>query len=107
MTEKQKKPWKPGKRDLLFLGIIATVVIALVLGTSERKTKPVADDTIHQTASSKAQCMSCHNADGVLPQAAGHTLSQQCFQCHCHVSARPPDSGKPIKKTLSKNNCHS
>jgi len=82
MSTEPKKSLQPGKRDLLFLGVIAAVVLLLVLGTSERKTKPVPDDSIHQTASSKAQCMSCHNADGVLPQAAGHTLSQQCFQCH-------------------------
>jgi len=82
MSKEPKKSWQPGKSDLLFLSVIAAVVLLLVLGTSERKTRPVPNDTIHQTSSSKAECMSCHHAEGVHPQAAGHTKSEQCFQCH-------------------------
>jgi len=82
MKKEQKQSWQPGKRDLLFLGIIAAVVLLLVLGTSDRKTRPVPDNLIHQSASSKAECMSCHNTEGVEPQPVRHTPSQQCFQCH-------------------------
>ncbi|PJA31494.1 MAG: hypothetical protein CO187_09130 [Zetaproteobacteria bacterium CG_4_9_14_3_um_filter_53_7] len=82
MTEKQKQSWQPGKRDLLFFGVIAAVVLVLVLGTSERKTKPVPNDDVHQNASSMAACMTCHGVDGVHPQPKGHIQAGQCFQCH-------------------------
>jgi len=82
MTEKQKQSWKPGKRDLLFLGIIAAVVIALVLGTSERKTTPAPNDEVHRTTTSKAACLACHGADGVSPRQAKHTQVDKCFLCH-------------------------
>ena len=54
MANQQKSSWKPGKRDMLFLGVVAAVVLALVLGSGERKTKPVPNDSMHQTASSMA-----------------------------------------------------
>ena len=82
MTEKQKQSWRPGKRDLLFFGVIASAVLVLVLGTSERKTKPVPNDEVHQSAASLAACMTCHGAGGVHPQPKGHIQAGQCFQCH-------------------------
>ena len=78
----EKLSWKPGKKDLLFLAIVATVVLTLVLGSSERKTKPVPDDATHRTVSSRAACMACHGKDGVRPQPKGHVQGGQCFQCH-------------------------
>jgi hypothetical protein len=54
----------------------------LVLGTSERTTKPVPDDDAHRHATSRAACMVCHGAEGVHPQPQGHTKADQCFQCH-------------------------
>jgi len=82
MTEQQKLKWQPGKRDLLFLGIIAIVVLILVLGSSERKTKPVPNDEVHRTVTSRDACMTCHGSDGVSPQPKGHIKGGQCFQCH-------------------------
>ncbi len=70
------------KRDLAFIGIVAAVIALLVLGTSERTTKPVPDDDTHRNATSRAACMACHGADGVRPQPKGHTRMDQCFQCH-------------------------
>ncbi len=74
--------WQPNKRDWIFLGIVALVITALVLGTSERTTKPTPDDPVHRNATSRAACLSCHGPDGVRPQPAGHTRMDQCFQCH-------------------------
>jgi len=74
--------WRPGKRDLLFLGIVAAVVLLLVLGTSERTTKAVPSDDTHRQATSRAACMECHNASGVQPMPPVHTQADQCFQCH-------------------------
>jgi cytochrome c553 len=82
MNDQQKQKWQPGKRDLLFLAIVAAVVLALVLGSSERKTKLVPNDETHRNATSRAACMSCHGQDGIRPQPQGHTLANQCFQCH-------------------------
>jgi len=82
MSDQQKLKWQPGKRDLIFLGIIAAVVLLLVLGTSERTTKPVPDDATHRAATSKASCMVCHGNAGIHPQPKGHTKADQCFQCH-------------------------
>lgn len=82
MASQQKSSWKPGKRDLFFLGMVAAVVLALVLGTSERKTTPVPDDEAHRTSTSRAACMSCHGAEGVYPQSAKHTQVDKCFLCH-------------------------
>ncbi|GEM_PF-254883 len=78
----EKLTWKPGKRDLLFLAIVAAVVLILTLGSSDRTTKPVPDDAIHRTVSSRAACMVCHGKGGVHPQPKGHVRSGQCFQCH-------------------------
>jgi len=82
MTDQQKLKWQPGKRDLLFLAIVATVVLILVLGSSERKTKPVPDDETHRTVTSRDTCMACHGSEGVSPQPKGHIKAGQCFQCH-------------------------
>ena len=82
MSEQQQQPWRPGRRDLIFLLIVAAVILLLVLGSSERKTVPVPADDVHRNASSRTVCMSCHAAGGVRPQPEGHTKADQCFQCH-------------------------
>lgn len=82
MTDKKKSPWKPGRKDMLFLTVVAAVVVALVLGTSERKTTPVPEDEAHRTATSRAACMGCHGQKGVLPQPKAHTKVDKCFLCH-------------------------
>jgi len=82
MTEQQKQQWQFGKRDALFLAVVAAVVLTLVLGSSERKTRAVPDDATHQAVKSRAACMVCHAQDGVAPQPKGHIQGGQCFQCH-------------------------
>jgi len=82
MSDQQKLKLQPGKRDLVFLGIIAAVVLVLVLGSSERKTKPVPDDAMHRSVTTRAACMTCHSNDGMAPQPKGHIKKGQCFQCH-------------------------
>jgi len=74
--------WRPGKRDAIFLAIVAAVIALLVLGTSERTTKPVPDDAMHKHATTRAACMTCHDQGGSRPQPQGHTKADQCFQCH-------------------------
>ena len=82
MAEKQNQSWQPGKRDMIFLLIVAAVILLLVLGTSERKTVAVPDNDVHRNASSRVACMACHGPDGERPQPATHTKADQCFQCH-------------------------
>lgn len=82
MNETVKKKWQPSRGDWVFIAVVAVVVLTLVLGSSERKTKATPDDMIHQTATSRAACMSCHSAEGIKPQPAGHVKADQCFQCH-------------------------
>ncbi|MDQ6998828.1 MAG: hypothetical protein Q9M17_08935 [Mariprofundus sp.] len=82
MAEQQKNAWKFGKRDIVFLAIIVAVVIALLLGTTERKTIAVPSDDVHRTATSKAACMACHDSAGVYPQPSTHTKMERCFLCH-------------------------
>jgi len=77
-----KQKWQPGKKDMIFFAIVAAVILLLVLGTSERKTKAVPDDQTHQQVKSRAECMACHGVDGVKPQPIGHSKADQCFQCH-------------------------
>jgi len=77
-----KNQWKPGKRDAIFLAIVVAVVIALVLGTGERTTKPTPNNAVHQRVTSHTACMQCHGPGSVHPQPAGHTRASQCFQCH-------------------------
>ncbi|MDQ6973008.1 MAG: hypothetical protein Q9M30_10190 [Mariprofundaceae bacterium] len=74
--------WKPGKKDALFLVVVITVIVMLVLGSSERTTKPTPDDIVHQQAFTHETCLECHSAEGVNPQPVGHASSTQCFQCH-------------------------
>jgi len=73
---------KLNRRDTIFLLIVATVIIILVAGTSERTTKAVPDNDTHKNVTSRAQCMACHSVDGVKPQPLGHPKANQCFQCH-------------------------
>ncbi len=82
MNEQHKPAWQMNRRDILFLGIIAAVILLLVLGTTERTTRPVPDDDVHLHSTSRAACMQCHGPQGVRPQPAGHTRADQCFQCH-------------------------
>jgi len=77
-----KTSWKLGKKDALFLGVVMTVIVLLLLGTSERTTKATPDDEVHRAATSHEVCMECHNAQGMRPQPVGHASSMQCFQCH-------------------------
>lgn len=78
----EEKGWRPGKRDAFFLAFVAVVVAVLVLGTSERTTKPTPNDDVHRQAASRAACMECHGAEGERPQPPRHTKADQCFQCH-------------------------
>ncbi len=73
---------KINKRDAIFLGIVAAVIIVLVVGTSERTTKAVPDNTTHSQVTSRAECLVCHSTEGVKPQPLGHPKANQCFQCH-------------------------
>lgn len=84
MSEK-KQGWKPGKRDAVFVALVAAVVLALVLGTSERTTRPTPDDETHQKVVSRAECLGCHSLEAInRPQREGHrhVKEDQCFQCH-------------------------
>lgn len=81
MTE-ARTTWKPGKKDALFLGVVVLVITLLVLGSSERTTKPTPDDAVHRAVTSHETCLSCHGPQGARPQPAGHVGSVQCFQCH-------------------------
>ena len=94
MSSGEKTSWKPGRRDALFLAIVATVVLLLVIGTGDRTTKPVPNDATHlavaQLKSGQTEaCMGCHSAEGVHPQPQGHIRGGQCFQCH----VQPADWG--------------
>jgi hypothetical protein len=82
MTKRQTQSWRPGKRDFMFLALVAAVILLLVLGTSERTTGAVPADETHRTALSREACMICHGVGGVRPQPAEHTKADQCFQCH-------------------------
>jgi len=77
-----KTTWKPGKKDAIFFGVVLLVIILLVLGSSERTTKAVPNDTVHQQALNHQTCLQCHSEGGVRPQPIGHSSSTQCFQCH-------------------------
>lgn len=92
-TAEKKRRWKPGKKDAIFLALVGSVVLVLVLGSSEKTTKPTPDDMVHRTATSRAQCMHCHGATGVRPQPKGHTKNDQCFLCH----QQPKDWKGPVK----------
>jgi len=90
----KQQTWQPNKRDLIFFGVVAAVILALVLGTSERTTKAVPSDATHLQVTSRAECMACHGVDGIKPQPKGHSRADQCFQCH----KQPSDWGKHVKQ---------
>lgn len=80
-----KEGWKPGKRDAVFVALVAAVVLLLVLGTGERTTRPTPNDETHQKVTSRAECLSCHTLEQINnPQRKGHrhVKEDQCFQCH-------------------------
>ncbi len=77
-----RKSWRIGKRDTIFFLIVAAVVVALSLGSQERRTAATPNDAVHIQAGSRNGCLACHDSEGVQPQPAGHTKADQCFQCH-------------------------
>jgi mono/diheme cytochrome c family protein len=81
-ASESKQKWQPSKKDMVFFAIVAAVILLLVLGTSDRTTKPVPADKTHMQVTSRAECMACHGVDGVKPQPIGHSKADQCFQCH-------------------------
>jgi len=87
MSNGQNLSWRPGKRDLLFLSIVAVVVLVLVLGSGDRVTRAVPNDETHLAVAAMAtgqtnRCLECHSAEGIHPRPAGHIKGGQCFQCH-------------------------
>ena len=77
-----KTPWKPGRKDALFLGMVVLVITLLVMGTSERTTRPTPGDDVHRAVTKHETCVQCHGPGSQHPQPKGHTASVQCFQCH-------------------------
>ena len=82
MSEGEQQKWKPGKRDLIFVSVVVAVVLLLVLGTSERTTKPTPNDETHVKVTSREECKRCHDVGGIKPWPAQHTKADQCYQCH-------------------------
>ncbi|MDX8391966.1 MAG: hypothetical protein R8K53_05285 [Mariprofundaceae bacterium] len=82
MSTKKAAPWKPGRKDAIFLTIVLVVIILLVLGSHDRTTKATPNDAMHQQALNHQTCLQCHDANGTRPQPIGHSSSTQCFQCH-------------------------
>ncbi len=81
-TDNGKQGWQPTRNDWVFMLIVLTVIVVLILGTSERTTKATPDDATHQAITSHQACMTCHGEHGIRPQPAGHVKATQCFQCH-------------------------
>jgi hypothetical protein len=92
-TSDKKRSWRPGKKDVIFLVLVGSVVLGLALGSHKKTTKPTPDDLVHRTATSRAECMHCHGATGVRPVPRGHTKDDQCFLCH----TQPKDWQGPVK----------
>ncbi len=75
--------WKPGKKDAVFLAVVAGVIILLVLGGGKRTTKPTPNDAVHTHALTRQACMKCHGPKGIRPRPAiNHAKGDQCFLCH-------------------------
>ncbi len=91
MSKDENGPWRPTRNDWVFALVVVSVIVALVLGSSERTTKATPNDEVHRHVTSHAECMRCHGADGVLPQPPGHVRAVQCFQCH----QQPEGWGRP------------
>lgn len=81
-SEQSRRRWRPGKRDAIFVAIVAAVVVALSLGSRERRAAATPDDAVHRQVTSRQACLSCHGPGGERPQPVGHTQADQCFQCH-------------------------
>lgn len=82
MNDTIKGGWNPSRGDWIFIAVVAVVIITLILGSSERKTKATPNDAMHKAVTSRADCMACHNAESARPQPPGHVKADQCFQCH-------------------------
>jgi len=76
-----------GRKDMIFLVIVAVVILVLSLGSHERRTMPTPNDATHAQVTSRAQCLQCHDSGGIRPQPLGHTKANQCFQCHTQPKA--------------------
>jgi len=83
------------RADWIFIAV-AVAVIMFFVGLSVFSTKPVRlpDDPEHRAATSRAQCLACHNPDNqaaVSPILPSHPSSwkDERFKCiNCHQSSR-------------------
>ena len=101
METAEKKPaWKPGKRDVIFLALVATVVLTLVLTGGKKTTKPTPDDLIQQNATTRAQWLVLAAAFlgwmfdgvemGIFPLVARPALHRPDRGAHYPQKAPPP-----------------
>jgi len=83
MSQSNPGKWKPGKRDVIFLAVVVTVIVLLVLGSGKRTTKPTPGDKVHAHAVTRQACIECHGSNGIRPRPVEHHVKgDQCFQCH-------------------------
>ncbi len=75
--------WKPGKKDAVFLLVVAGVIVLLLSLPSKRTTKSTPNDKVHTHAVTRQACMQCHGANGIRPRPVEqHAKGDQCFLCH-------------------------
>lgn len=83
---------KVTKKDLLFLVVVGSLILVIVLISSEIRTVRVPDDAAHRSAyetlertGSKREaekgCEACHNVR-MIPLSAKHPSGNRCLLCH-------------------------
>ena len=52
------------------------------LALSSRQPPLLPTDDAHAAFESAASCLSCHGAEGAVPQSPRHPLGEDCLRCH-------------------------
>ncbi|HZS06569.1 MAG TPA: hypothetical protein VFD58_17160 [Blastocatellia bacterium] len=88
-------------RDIIFAAIVITVVGGLyLLSTRARAPKPMPANAAHQSASTRDQCLGCHQAEKLADLEKAHRhpgkwrdVKVSCLQCHTTTQSAPARAG--------------
>jgi len=70
------------KQSIVLAAIVIAAAFIAWLALSSRQPPLLPPDDAHTAFESAGACLSCHRADGAVPQSPRHPLGEDCLRCH-------------------------